>query len=439
MALGKEDRISMSKKIVKIPDDNALIENVKKQILAQQQEAIENDAVNAALQAPYDEIINKYQLEYGYITGLKRTELTETIINNAAKGVNRNGFFLADPEFPIPSVPDGVWKFFAPMAFCYGIGKQPNEQYIGINGEEPAMAAIQQLITQAGSYSVSARATATECETNPNPPPAPPYISNPLPDVQTLLDNLKQEVQDWIDVLNAEKSSIVLVDENAARLAENTTAYNEIDPVIADLQSWQSDYDDFSSGSCPLSESWGSYPPVKLDPDSFNDLQTIISDRQAFLSTRKGQLNGYFGSVKQDLNTGEVTGFSGWYGDRYLILDSRLNLISGSANAKFGAEKAIATQNQIKASNDTTAAAYDLSMKAVKAAAPGLDTEYLNVLDASNFNVGDDVFVVADKQEELSGTIVEKDGNRVKLSFKVPKKYTLANLTRLYKLVNNPL
>ena len=99
----------------------------------------------------------------------------------------------------------------------------------------------------------------------------------------------------------------------------------------------------------------------------------------------------------------------------------------------------MATQDQIKASNKTAAAAYDLTMKATKAVAPGLDTQYLNVLDASAFKVGDEVYVVANDQEELSGTILEKDGNRVKLSFTIPKKYNLANLTRLYKLVSDPI
>ena len=42
-------------------------------------------------------------------------------------------------------------------------------------------------------------------------------------------------------------------------------------------------------------------------------------------------------------------------------------------------------------------------------------------------------------QEELFGTILEKDGNRVKLDFIVPKKYNLGNLTRLYRLVTDPI
>jgi hypothetical protein len=437
MANDQKDKIRMSMEIISIPDENATVENVKLQILAQQQEAIKNDAVNAALQKPYDEIINKYQIELNYITGWKRTELTEDIINAAAKNENRNGFFLADPEFPIPSVPKGVWTFFAPMSFCYAIGKQPNEQYIYSVGEERSIRNIKKVIKDAGSYSVSARATATECVSNPTPPPT--YISNSLSAVQDLVNDLKKQVQDWIDALNSEKAGIVLADENTTRLSQNQTAYDEIDPVIQNLEAWQSNFADFSSGSCPLSESWNSYSPVKLDPDSFNVLQTIIEDREAFLETRKTQLNGHFGQIVQDKSTGEVSKTTGWYGKRYLILDSRLNVISGSANGKFGAEQALATQDQIKSSNNTTAAAYDLAMRATKSVAPGLDTPYLNVEDASNFEVGDSVYVVADDQEELEGEILEKNKNRVKLTFNIPKKYTLANLTRLYKLVNDPI
>lgn len=493
MALSKDDRIAMSKKIVTIPDENKTVENVKLQILAQQKVAIENDAVNKALQDPYDEKINAYQAEYNLIDGKLRTTLTEDLINAAAKGENRNGFFLADPEFPIPSVPDGVWKFFAPMSFCYAIGKRNDETY-GTEplGEQPLISTINGLIAQVETYIDATRASGQKCiEVGSCSGETPPgsgidestCLANggtwtvtdtivPSTEIQAVLNNLKTQIQNWENSLNGQKSAIQIGDNSVpARQVQNQTAYDEIDPVLAIINAWQaiqdfdtttslpSDCDAFNSMgyssfcvgednppqldeiSCVLDNgTWvESFQESKLSPIQIQALKDAITDRSAFLTTRKSQLDGYFGTITQDLNTGELTSFSGWYGDRYLILDSRLNLISGSANGKFGAEKALATQNQIKASNDTAAAAYNLTMKAVKAVAPGVDTNYLNVADASAFNAGDRVYVVADNQEELSGSILEKDGNRVKLSFKVPKKYTLANITRLYKLVNNPI
>jgi len=252
------------------------------------------------------------------------------------------------------------------------------------------------------------------------------------------LNNLKTQVTTWKNSLNAQKSVIVLTETVPTRLAENQAAYNAIDPVIPMLVAWEALIDFNVAGSCPLSESWGSYGTNKLHPTGLQMLKDTVTYRTPFLTTRKAQLNSYFGSIVQS-PTGEISSATGWYGERFLIIDSRLNIISGSANGKYGAEKAIATQNQVQASNTTTAMAYDLSMKATKAVAPGLDTNYLNVQNASSFNVGDRVYVVANNQEELSGSIEEKSGNRLKLTFKVPKKYNLGNQTRIYKMVEKIL
>jgi len=486
MALSKEDRITMSKKIVTIPDDNAVVEVIKKQVLAQQKVAIENDNVNAALQEPYNQKINSYQPEYNLIDGKKRTILTENLINAAAKGENRNGFFLADPEFPIPSVPDGVWKFFAPMSFCYAIGKKNNEQYdaepLGeiqtLNRIKPILKQIEGFIdatrasgkkcSQEGVCQGGSGSTQQECLSNGGTWTLQDVIVD-SPEIQSKLNDLKSEIQTWTNSLNGQKSNIQISDlDVAARQAENQAAYDYIGPLLDILKAWQQiqDFDTETNlpESCEAFENAGyreycsepqyedqfscvfnggfwytSFKDSKLSPTQISILKKAVEEREPFLNQRKRQLDGYFGEVIQNKETGEITKTTGWYGQRFLIIDSRLNLISGSANGKFGAEDSLKSQDQIKSSNNTAAAAYDLSMKATKAVAPGLDTQYLNVLDASAFKVGDEVYVVANDQEELSGTILEKDGNRVKLSFTVPKKYNLANLTRLYKLVSDPI
>ncbi len=92
-------------------------------------------------------------------------------------------------------------------------------------------------------------------------------------------------------------------------------------------------------------------------------------------------------------------------------------------------------QGQIKEGAENAGATLDLVMAATKATAPGINTKYLNFKDLSKFSVGDRIYLVADKQEELSGSIEEIDGNRAKLTFNIPKKYTTSNNTRLYKLL----
>lgn len=480
MALSKKDRIAMSKKIVGIPDDNAVVDNVKLQILAQQQVAIENDAVNAALQKTYDDKINAYQAEYNLIDGNLRTVLTEDLINAAAKGENRNGFFLADPNFPIPSIPDGVWKFFAPMSFCYAIGKKNNETYdVEPLGEIPTLARIEPLIKQVENALEATRASGKKCIEVEVCTPNSVLGSGETcvieeqivdsPEIQGTLSNLKKEIQTWVNSLNSQKKAIQINDNSVpTRQAENQAAYDYIDPLLTILINWQKIQDfDTQTGLPQTCESferagyreycsdsqysdrfqcifnggtwYSSFQDSKLSPSQIKIIKDALNARKPFLNNRKKQMNGYFGEIIQNKETGIVEKTTGWYGQRFLILDSRLNLISGSANGKFGAEKGLQTQDQIKSSNNTSAAAYDLSMKATKAVAPGLDTPYLNVLDASDFNIGDEVYVVANNQEELSGSILEKDGNRVKLSFNVPKKYNLGNLTRLYKLRKDPI
>lgn len=493
MAIGKDDRITMSKKIIKIPDDNKIVDGVIEQIKILQQEAIENDAVNAAIQLPYNEKINAYQLEYNYIDGNRRSELTEAIINSAAKGEQGNGFYLADPENPIPTVPTGVWTFFAPMSYTYAIGKNFDESFSNEPlGEEPIISNINSLIAQVETFFLATRASGQKCveigscsgETPPGSGVDETTCTTnggtwtvvdtivPSPEIQSVLSDLKDEVQNWEDSLNLQQSSIVLPEPLVpAREVENQAAFDDITPLLADINAWQAvqdfdtstslpnDCDDFENmgytaycsgednppqtteAACILDNgTWiSSFDDSKLSPSQIQFLKDAISERTTFLTTRKGQLDSYFGSIVQDVNTGKISSYSGWYGERYLIIDSRINLISGSANGKFGAEKSIETQLQIKDSNSTTEAAYGLTMLATKATAPGINTRYLNVLSSDGFNVGDRVYVVADDQEELSGSIEEISGNRIKLTFNIPKKYTVQNFTRLYKILNNPL
>lgn len=490
MALSKQDRITMSGKIIGIPDENAIVENQKAQIIAQQQDAIKNDAVNKALQDPFDAKINVYQKEFNLIDGKKRTEVTEDIINTAAKGEYGNGFFLADPQNPIPSVPDGVWKFFAPMSYTYAIGKKFNEQYdTEPLGEQPILSVINSLISQVESFVDATRASGQKCievgECSGETPSGSGTtealcLTNggtwtvsdeivPSPEIQSVLNNLKTQIQNWEDSLTQQQSFIQINDSDVpARQVENQTAYDDITPIINLINNWQGiqdfdtitplpsncndfnnmGYNEYCSNPSYTNQfdcvfnggTWfSSFQQSKLSPTQIQILKDAITERTTFLSTRISQLNTYFGTIVQDTSTGALVSQSGWYGSRYLIIDSRLNLMSGTANGKFGAEKSLATQNQIKASNETSAAAYDLTMKATKAIAPGLDTNYISVEDSSFFNVGDRIYVVADNQEELSGSIESIEGNRLKLTFKVPKKYNLGNRTRVYKLLNTPI
>lgn len=485
-SLSKEDRIEMSKKIIEIPEQNAAIDGVKEQIIAQQQEAIKQDNINAALQDEYDNKIEPYQKELDYLDAISRSVLTEDVINNAAKLVPGNGFFLSEPSTPIPSVPSGVWTSFSPMAYTWAIGKFADETY-GVEplGEDPVLAAIDPILTSIESFVDATRASGLKCEAGGSCSD-PAFTTElactigggtwtateelvPSTEIQEALDNLKAEVQKWIDSLTAQQGVIQVGDTNVpARQAQNQAAFDDVDALLTVLTNWQSiqDFDTTTSlpeddctafnnivytGSCsnPIytdeetcvlnGEIWTTnFEDSKLSKKQINILKDELTQRSSFVSTRKSQLSGYLGSIAQD-ETGAITASSGWYGQRYAVLETRLNLVSGSAVNKFSAQSGLDVQDQLKASNNNSGAVYGSTMKATKAIAPGIDTKYLNVENASAFSVGDRVYVVADDQEELSGSIEEIQGNRVKLTFNVSKKYTLANKTRLYKLVANIL
>lgn len=491
MALSEKDRMEISKKIVSIPDEEKNIEITKQQIQKKKKEAEEKDATNSQLQKIYDEKINAYQKELNLLDGKKRSEITESIINSAAQQEVDNGFFLADPEKPIPSVPKGVWKFFSPMAFTYAVGKNKDESY----GSEPLgefaiLNSLKKLVEQVETFADATRATGKKCEetftcvggvgetmeecTAGDPPgtwTAQQTVVDSL-EIQGLLSNLKSEIQKWKNSLSKQKISIQINDKNVPeRLAENETAYDDVLNALSIINKWQ-EIQDFDTQKelpdnpldlnncekfndlkyksyCSLNQytnrqdceanngRWFEvFQESKLSIMEITKLKNELNSRISFVKKRQTQLRGHLGNISQDKNTGKIKTQSGWYGKRYLILDTRLNLVSGSAVSKFGAETGLKAQDQLKETNKNTGAAYELSLKAAKAVAPGLDTPYINLKDASAFDVGDDIYVVANDQKELSGKVLEKDGNRLKLSFNVPKKYNIGNLTRLYKVLS---
>jgi hypothetical protein len=133
--------------------------------------------------------------------------------------------------------------------------------------------------------------------------------------------------------------------------------------------------------------------------------------------------------------TGSITAAQGLYGERMLFIDMRINAVSGTLTDIYGLSGAKTAQEQAKQAADIAAQGAALAMKATKAIAPGIDTKYMNFESLSGFSVGDRIYMVADDQEELSGSIEEISGNRAKLTFTVSKKYTTVNNTRIYKIL----
>ena len=492
-ALTKEDRIQISAKLVGIKDEKAQSDVTIAAVNDAKVKAQAKDDSNKKLVDSRTVFINSYQKELKYLDGNVRTELIEQIMLDSAKKVKNNSFFPIDPQTPLPSLPTGVWVNFIPYSKTHAIGKTNLETYSYVCSINPETNTTQALCTTAGgvwgsTYTrkeptiiadinakitlieaqfVSHRATgkkctASGCSINPgvNTTQAlctaaggvwtsgPNDVYSDDSTVKGYLTDLKTLVQEWEDTLNAEKIQIPTNDTNSTRSLGNTNSISDINNSINIINNWQDvqDYDTAtalptgSNGTAVAafdgkSESY--FQQAKLQPTALQALKNELTARAAYVALRVGELTGsnYLGSITQNLSTGSLTSTQGLYGERIYFIDMRINILGGSLSELISLEGAISAQEQIKEAANNAATGLGLIMKATKAAAPGIDTQYLNLESLSGFSPNDRIYVTADDQEELSGVILEITGNRAKLSFNIPKKYTTSNNTRLYKVL----
>src|SRR5690606_22891767 len=136
MALNQADRIAISKAYVAAPGEILQIEQNKVQVQAAKTEAQKKDDANKTRVDRVSALIDPYQVELGLLDGDLRTVLTEQIQQDAADRKIGNFLFPNEQSVPLPSVPDGIWKFFSPFFGSYGIGKQKLETYGSVNPHE---------------------------------------------------------------------------------------------------------------------------------------------------------------------------------------------------------------------------------------------------------------------------------------------------------------
>ena len=468
--LTKQDRIETSKKLVGIEDEIALSDFLAADNDKNLIEAQNKDAPNKKFIEERNALILLYQEELLLIEGTTRSELTEDIIVDSANRVINNSFFPNDPQTPLPSVPDGIWKSLVPVSTNHAIGKTNLEQYpaTGARIEQDIIDDINAKITEVELNLVSHLATGLQCDpggscSGEDTPPqtteaaclldngswlsgVDSYSTNTTVDTQ--LGELEVLIQEWEDRIFNERSWLPTNEKNATRIAKNTIADDDATNAITIIDAWQAtqDYDTtttlptgFDGAACLVFDAMveGDFEDAKLQPSTLQLVKDELIARSSYIATREAELIGddYLGSIDQDLSSGTLNGFKGLYGERMLFMDMRLNTSTGTLSRVKAIERGGEFHGASKASAEIASNALSLVMVATKAAAPGIDTNYLNVKDASSFSVGDRIYIVADDQEELSGSVLEKDGNRVKLSFVIPKKYTKANKTRLYKLL----
>jgi len=437
MALSKDERIAISKKIVSIPIENKNSDNTTKQLEAVLVDAQTKDTSNKGLIERLDPKINSYQNEKEILDGATLLELSEQNIVDAANKKLQNFFFPNDSTVPLPSVPDGIWKNFQSFSGTVAIGRKYTEDNDTQDNEQQAIVDILALIATAESNTDVTRVTGESCTTEPIPPPPTDTVDDD-PVIQQLLVDLKARVDNLQSFHVLQKAAISgNPDTDSGNQVENQTADDDIDNNITPaLTTWEAyqDFDPQGGTSCTSFNSIdiNTLADTKLKPAMLSALKTAIQTRQTFVATRVSQIAGNLGGVTQAAN-GDINATTGFYGERFRLIELRLNLMNGSLNTVTGLTKAIDAQGQAKKSNENAAIAYSsvISVSSITSKTNG--SRYVNVKDASIFSIKDVVYIKAVGKPEIQTSIVGKVGNRLEVAKNITQGYNLENLGRVYK------
>ena len=493
MALTKAERLSISKKIITIPLENASADDTVVILEESKVKAQEEDDGNKKLQDGHTVLINEYQKELTLLDGNVRRELTEADMLYSVNKKPQADFFPNDTATSVPSIPDNIWTIFTPFSKNLAIGKSYSETYPQTTAEQDILDAINTLISQLETRdTLTERTTGQECLAgDPLAGICSPdngeltalacttaggtWTSIPAPDLvqtkpatQTDMADLKAQVQLWETQLTNERAALVAVngiDTDAGRISSNDAAIADIDAALAIINTWQAvqdfftahgadDCDEFdnlnpNAGSCSNltytdrttcefnSETWTSsqFPPTKLADTDLLYLKDGLTARQSFFAGRLSALNSdtYLGAINQDLNSGTIIDATGFFGKRFRIIDMRINLMAGSLGKVIGLEKAQDAQGEAKQSNGSANIALSDVMSATLFRAPASNTKTIHVLNGSLFSIGDSAYVAANSQLEIPVTISNIQGNTIFLDTKIPKKYRQTDGARLYK------
>ena len=413
-------------------------------------------------------LVNPYQLEHTQLDGNVRTVLVEQDLVDGVQKKKGNFFFPNDNALTLPSIPDGVWKFFTPFSGSVAIGKNSLEVFPSTTTKESdTISAISSSVdTLNGANTLIQKTTGQECiegvavgfctpTATPDTEaqcsidggtwtPASPDVIQNKADLQAEMITLKAEVQNWETTLLAQKAAIQAadaLDTNPTRTSENATAIADIDNALSIIDTWQA-LPDFYIGhgatDCTAFDALdpSTFPATKLATTDILSLTVEISARTIFSTTRAAQVSGYLGSVGQDLTTGVINGTgSGLYDARYKAINVRLNLLGGSLNKLSSVDRGQDAQTAQKATNAASAALYNSVMKVTLLRAPAANTGTIHVKSSADFSIGNAIFIVAEQQDELTGNISNIDGNTIFLDFNIPEKYTHENRSRLYKIL----
>lgn len=432
MALTQDERIAISRKLIAIPVENALADQIKLQLEVVRLAAKKRDDSNTKLLNENNTEINGYQEELERQNGSGHTQLAEQDFIDSVGHILQNPFFSNDSNNPFPGVPDGIWKHFVPVSLTKAIGKTNLAAYGSVQKEQDLIDAINTQITLMEGYVDIERSTGLHC--------VPVDTIQPYVALQVVGTDLIAAVQAWENFITTTFGIIVTTDTDPTRSAQNIASKIDITNAISVIDTWQAIDTYVAYPGVVTCVAFYAYDPLTLNPSKFRAgeldiLKAEITARQAFIATRVAQLDANLGTIVYDPLNGRILSATGFFGIRFRYTDLRLNLMSGSLSAVKAAENGQNAQDELKASNDNAELAYSGVLTVTVFKAPAVGTGVIHVKDASGFSVLDSVYIVANEQTEISATISSISGNIVYLDTQIPKNYRQDNGARLYKVL----
>ncbi len=436
MPLSKDDRIAFSLQIVNADAQVKGIDLAKAQLQAEIEKLQKLDTANKNLFDPYNILTNSYQAEINLLDGILRTTFTEQDIQNSANKTVGNFFYPNVLTVTVPSLAatNNIWTKIKPFALGYAIGKNYSEGNGTIQKEGDLITTALGYITAAGANTDIENTTGQQCTGTP------PDTIVTFPAVQTLKTDLVNNINALKTfILNEATVISAIVDSDPTRSAQNTAALNDINNVIIPALNLWLGYVDFNTShgqtTCAGFNGYNAnlLAPTKLHSVQLAALQSALTARSAFITTRIGQLTANLGNISQDISTGELISSSGLYGQRYNFLLLRLNLLGGTLNQLVTMQNGSAGQGSMRANILNNKAIYMSIVPTSILAAPGNGTATINVVNASLFAPGDTVWIMAEGQEELQRGIKSVAGTLVVLNDIIPAKYRPGEKARIYK------
>jgi hypothetical protein len=456
--ISQDDRLAFSLKIVTADTEVKALDQARAQLQVEVEKIQKLDTANKNLFDPVNSLVNGYQSERAMLSGVTRTTFAEQDIQDAAYKKPRNAFFPNDINTSVPSLAgtQNIWTQVAPFALNTALGKTYSQAYPGsTQKEQDLIDAVQALITAAAAYADIEKTSGQKVSVVGGSCSNPTYTTQITctsnggtwtPGVSTIVayPEVIQLATDMTAAVNALKAFItselaaIPTDPNTSNQALNDAAKNDINNVILPaLNAWLGyvDYQNVPGSVTPIQ--FPSYDPSLLAPTKLHStqltaLQSALSARVSYISTRLGEIDTILGTINQNLTDGTVTG-SGLYFKRYGLVSLRLNALGGSLIQLVGMTTASGAQQSIKQSIVNNKATYLLVLPTSGFKANANGTNMISVLDPSLFQVGDTVWIYADKQEEIVRAIKAIDGDRITLNSEVPAKYRASDKARIYK------